>query len=287
MTRRPDPLRGGGSGPAALLAILALVGPVIAPGAVRAREPLWCHTVGPGDTLWNIAERHGTSAVHLEDLNGLARPDVLPVGTVLRLPSLARLEEGGLELDGTPLPAHAGDLRRENRAADRQQLSRMRDLGMVRRFVGAGLLVRVPMQARAHRVEGVRASLRVARPWTKRFIEQLAHAFHALFDERLKVTSLTRTVRVQRELRHRNANAAPARGALRSTHLTGASVDVSKASLSAREVGWLRVVLRRLERRRLLHATEEFQQPHFHVMVYRRYLAYARGLPSALLIGGC
>jgi len=287
VTERPILLRGRRSGPAVRLAVLALAGLVIAPGAVPAHEPVWCHTVGLGDTLWSIAERHDTSPGHLTDLNGLERPDVLRVGTMLRLPTLVRLATGDLELDGTPLPADPGDLRAENRAADRQKLSRVRNLSTVRRFVQAGLLVRIAAQTRTYWVEGVQPPLRVARPWTKRFIEQLGHAFHSLHDERLKITSLTRTVHVQRALRRHNGNAAPARGMLRSTHLTGASVDISKAPLKERQVGWLRVVLRRLERRRLLRATEEFQQPHFHVMVHRRYLTYASQLPSPLLIGGC
>lgn len=266
---------------------LGLVGLVLTPQSIPAHEPVWCHKVRAGDSLWGIAERHDTTIARLRDLNGLERPDVLHVGTMLRLPTLARLGDGDLALDGRPLPATSGDLRKENREADRQSLSRMRSLGMVRRFVSAGLLVAVPEETRTYFVESVAEPLRVARPWTKRFVEQLASASHALFGERLKITSLTRTVRVQRALRHRNGNAAPARGVLRSTHLTGASVDISKAHLADQQVAWLRVVLRRLERRRLLHAVEEFQHPHFHVMVHRSYLTYAKQVPSAILIGGC
>lgn len=110
---------------------------------------------------------------------------------------------------------------------------------------------------------------------------------HEIFGTKLKITSLIRTVATQRSLRSRNGNAAPARGESRSTHLTGASVDISKHPHSKREIYWLRQVLRRLTRQGFLHAIEEFHQPHFHVMVFRRYRSYARALTSPVAIGGC
>ena len=76
-----------------------------------------------------------------------------------------------------------------------------------------------------------------------------------------------------------------ARGRVQSTHLTGAAVDISKRGLGEPQVMWLRTVLQRLERRRLVYAAEEFREPHFHVFVRKRYLSYARRLPSPLLVG--
>jgi hypothetical protein len=64
-------------------------------------------------------------------------------------------------------------------------------------------------------------------------------------------------------------------------------VDLSKALHSDAEVQWLRLVLRRLTRRGVVLAIEEFVQPHFHVMVRRQYADYARRLRSSVLIGGC
>jgi hypothetical protein len=37
----------------------------------------------------------------------------------------------------------------------------------------------------------------------------------------------------------------------------------------------------------VLSPIEEFVQPHFHVMVFRRYASYARRLRLPVLIGGC
>lgn len=271
---------------ALVLAVLAtLLGPL---QRARATEmPRWCHEVARGDSLTALAVRYGTSAGVLDRVNALRLGSVLPVGRILALPAAEELQAGRLPLPAVTLPASPGQLRRENAAADRERLSRMRNRGMVDRFVRARLLVPVAARGPAHRVEGVPQWLRVARPWTRLFIAQLGDAMVELFGTPLKVTSLTRTVGVQRSLAAWNGNAAPALGPTRSTHLTGASVDLSKVPHSEAELQWLRVVLRRLTRRGLVSAIEEFAQPHFHVMVFRRYAAYGRALSSSVLIGGC
>ncbi|MBI2160017.1 MAG: hypothetical protein HYU25_06535 [Candidatus Rokubacteria bacterium] len=76
---------------------------------------------------------------------------------------------------------------------------------------------------------------------------------------------------------------------MRSTHLTGGggAVDISKRQLSELEIDWLRTVLQRLTADSLIHEIEEFNEPHFHVLVRRRYGAYSRTRPSPLLIRGC
>jgi hypothetical protein len=163
----------------------------------------------------------------------------------------------------------------------------MLDRAMIRRFQKAGFLVAIPAETPTYYVEGMRSSFRLARPWTKHFIEQLASAFQEIFGQRLRITSLTRTRLTQLVLRRTNPNAAPARGAVQSTHLTGAAVDISKRSLTEAELAWLRTVLWRLRRKGLIHAVEEFLEPHFHVMVRRRYPEYGRVLPSPIVVGGC
>jgi hypothetical protein len=205
----------------------------------------------------------------------------------IALPALVRLRRGSLPLASRSLPARAGDLHRENALATRDDLSRMRTVRVLARFRRAGLLVPVPASSRAYYVAGVPASLRIARPWTKRFIEQLATAKRLLFGTQLRITSLTRTTARQHALIATKPQAAPARGPLSSTHLTGAAVDISTASLSGRELAWLRTVLHRLRARGLVHAVEEFSEPHFHVLVRRQYGRYARTLASPLLVGGC
>lgn len=268
-----------------LIAILATL--ILLPGAPAGAAPAWCHRITPGDTLFALARRYHTTVDQLRALNGLHQDHLLRSGRTLTLPALLDLRRNGSVPYSAPLTARPGHLVRENAAADRQNLSRLRDRRTLRRFVRAGLLVPVPEETRTYWVSGVPDWLRVSRPWAKRFIEQLAGGLHALFGTRLKVTSLTRTADVQRALATWNGNAAPADGRIRSTHLTGAAVDLSKQPLSEREILWLRHVLRRLARQGWLYAIEELQQAHFHVFVFRRYAAYARTLGSPLHIGGC
>lgn len=263
--------------------LLALAGADVA----LARQPVWCHEVRRGDTLSAIARRHATTVAQLGRLNRLAPDAVLPVGRVLTLPVVVRLQRGDLPLERRPLVARPGRLAAENRAARAENLSRMKSRQMVARFRRAGLLVPVPAATRTFYVARVPPPLRVTRPWTRRFLQQVAAAFHALFDEPLRVTSLTRTVPRQHALRLVNVNAAPVRGPVQSTHLTGAALDISRHGLSPAQVQWLRTVLGRLERRRLVYAAEERREPHFHVFVRQRYLDYARRLPSPILVGGC
>jgi hypothetical protein len=207
--------------------------------------------------------------------------------TVIALPSLISLRRGALALAPEPLRARSGALRRENALASADGLSRIRTARILQRFRRAGRLVPVAASSRTYYVAGVSASLRVTRPWTRRFIEQLATAKHALFGSRLRITSLTRTAARQEALAALVPGAAPAQGRISSTHLTGAAIDIGASALTARELAWLRTVLHRLATRGLVHAVEEFNQPHFHVFVRRHYGGYARTLASALLVGGC
>lgn len=265
-----------------VVALVLLLAP-----AAHAGGPVWCHEVRPGDTLAAIARRHGVSVAELRGLNRLAPKAIPRLRSILRLPALADLRRGRLDLSRPPLIARPHRLDRESAAAVRDRLSRMRDLATVERFRRSGLLVDVPLRTRTYYVDGVGPRLRVARPWTRQFVEQLAQAFHDLFGKPLRITSLTRTTARQRALRRTNPSAAPARGPVQSTHLTGAAVDVSKRALEKPEIAWLRTVIARLEARRLIHAVEEFREPHFHVLVRKVYAPYARALGSPLLAGGC
>jgi hypothetical protein len=229
-------------------------------------EPAWCH------------HRYGTSVEELRRLNRTgAKATPRGRSVLMLLPTLTH----------RPLLATAGRLRRESAAAAVDGLSRMRNDRMTSRFRRAGLLVAIPVETRTYYVAGVRTSLRVARPWVRTFVEHVAAAFHRFFGHRLRITSLTRTTITQLALRRINPSAAPADGVVRSTHLTGAAVDLSKRDLSDVEAAWLRTVLHRLRRRSLVHVVEEFGQPHFHVMVRRRYADYSRRHGSPVLSTGC
>jgi hypothetical protein len=168
----------------------------------------------------------------------------------------------------------------QNARADADDLSRMTDDRMVLRFRRAGLLVPVPSSTRDFYLHRIPVRYRYLRPWSRLFLQRLSRQFHARFGVRLRVTALVRTARYQHRLDASNGNAAAAAGPLRSSHLTGATLDISKRFMRGAHVAWMRRVLYDLREQGVLYALEEFQQPCFHVMVYRSYYSYVRRLTS-------
>lgn len=183
----------------------------------------------------------------------------------------------GLAARKTVLVADGTSQLIQNNQADNDELSRMEDVAMVGRFVKAGYLVAVPASASTYYLEAIPSDYRYARPWTKLFLTRLGRQFHSRFGHRLRVTSLVRTEETQLQLADWNANAADATGPMRSSHLTGATVDISKRFMTARERRWMRDVLWSMRQAGTLYAIEEFGQPTFHVMVYRNYAQRASG----------
>ncbi|MDE3189084.1 MAG: hypothetical protein KGM96_16355, partial [Acidobacteriota bacterium] len=109
------------------------------------------------------------------------------------------------------------------------------------------------------------------RPWTATFLTDLARAHQALFHSPLEVSSAVRTVDYQKRLIGVNGNAAAAEGDVVSPHVTGATIDIAKHDMSAREIYWLRGRLLALQNEGKLDVEEEFQQACFHITVYKSY----------------
>jgi hypothetical protein len=169
----------------------------------------------------------------------------------------------------------------QNKRADQEDLSRMKNKAMVRRFVQHGYLVRVPSSTRYYYLHAIPSAFHYCRPWTKLFLARLSREFYGHFHHKLRVTSLVRTVVSQQRLARRNGNAANAFGPLRSSHLTGATVDISKHFMSRKGIDWMRRVLYSIRDKGYIYAIEEFQQPTFHVMVFENYPQYVKLLTAS------
>ena len=154
----------------------------------------------------------------------------------------------------------------------------MVDREMVDSWARLKLLVPVASKTRSFYLHKIPTQYRYVRPWTKLFLDRISSQFYRRFKRPLRITSLTRTVHYQNQLSRRNSNAASPYGAKRSSHLTGASLDISKKGLSGAQVSWLRRVLLSLHQKEYLFAIEEFYQPNYHVMVYRHYPEYVEML---------
>ncbi|MGH9523122.1 MAG: DUF5715 family protein [Terriglobales bacterium] len=159
----------------------------------------------------------------------------------------------------------------QNQRADSDNLSRMTNVRMLRRFEQHGWLVPVPASTSTFYIHSIAPTYRYCRPWTKLFLTRLSRQYYAKFGDRLRVTSLVRTAQKQRALERVNGNAADASGPERSSHLTGATLDISKRFMSHEERQWMRDVLYSLRQQGHVYAIEEFWQPTFHIMVYRNY----------------
>jgi hypothetical protein len=181
------------------------------------------------------------------------------------------------------LAANASSQSIQNARADAYHLARMRDRAMIVQFAEEGYLVPVAPETRYYYLHGIPPAYSYLRPWAKRFLDQIGRQFYANFHQRLRVTSMVRTVALQRRLERRNFNAAEATGDDRSSHLTGATLDISKHSMTWREQRWLRHQLIELEENGYIYAIEEFHQPCFHIMVFPPYRDYVPQPPRRSL----
>jgi hypothetical protein len=142
---------------------------------------------------------------------------------------------------------------------------------MLQRYIRNRMLVKVSPDSRTYYLKGVPARYSYIRPWSKRFLDQLSSQYHAKFNDRLRVTSLVRTSKLQMQLAGYNTNAAPASGKTMSSHLTGATLDISHAKMTAEQKQWMRSKLLSLSGSGFLYGIEERVQPTFHIMVYKHF----------------
>lgn len=170
-----------------------------------------------------------------------------------------------------PLVATDASQAIQNERANQYHLTRLSNLAMVREFRSEGLLVSVPSRMPFYYLDHVSPDYSYLRPWAKVFLDQISREYYARFGQPLRVTSVLRTVQMQERLTRWNPNAAQAVGSDRSSHLTGATLDISKHFMSYRGELWMRRYLVQLERAGYLYAIEEFHEPCFHVMVFPTY----------------
>ncbi|MGC9158328.1 MAG: DUF5715 family protein [Terracidiphilus sp.] len=170
-----------------------------------------------------------------------------------------------------PLRGSLASLERQNERNDAEGLERIEDEADLEDRIAHGMLVPIPVSAALVVNPGLSANRRYCRPWTARFLADLARAHAALFPRPLEVTSAVRTVAYQLRLQRINGNAAPAEGEIASPHLSGATIDIAKHGMSLREIAWMRIELLQLQNEGKIDVEEEFEQACFHINVYTSY----------------
>ncbi len=176
-----------------------------------------------------------------------------------------------------PLRGSLASLERQNERNDAEGLERIEDDTDLEDRIARGMLVPIPASAALAVNPDLPVIRRYCRPWTARFLADLARAHAEQFHRPLEVSSAVRTVAYQLRLEKINGNAAPAEGDIASPHLTGASIDIAKHGLSQREIAWMRIRLLELQQAGKIDVEEEFEQACFHITVYT---SYAPGLPG-------
>jgi hypothetical protein len=188
-----------------------------------------------------------------------------------------------------PLVGSRESLVRQNERTEADGLERIQDDAQLNALQREKALIPVPVSASLHINEELPMNRRYCRPWTAKFLGDLARAHYARYHRYLQVTSAVRTVEYQRRLIEVNGNAAPAEGDIASPHLSGAAVDIAKKGLSISEIAWMRGYLYPLQMAGKLDVEEEFYQSCFHITVYRSYAlpatpkAPVRHAPATLL----
>jgi hypothetical protein len=172
-----------------------------------------------------------------------------------------------------PLKGSLASLERQNDRLTAEGLERIENEDDLAARIANHLLVPVPASDALTVNPALPPNHRYCRPWTARFVADLAREHDAVFHRPLEVSSAVRTVEYQRRLMRINGNAAPAEGDVVSPHLTGATIDIAKQGLTRSEMSWMRQRLLELEVAGKIDVEEEFQQSCFHITVYKTYAA--------------
>ncbi len=187
------------------------------------------------------------------------------------LPEIASLHMSK-SLMPSPLRGSLASLERQNTRLDADGLERILDEADLANRIDHKLLVPLPASAALTVNPNLVENHRYCRPWTARFLADLARSHAAAFHKPIEVNSAVRTVEYQKRLMTTNGNAAAAEGDIVSPHLTGATVDIAKEGLSRPEMNWMRRQLLALQQAGKIDVEEEFEQACFHITVYKSYV---------------
>jgi hypothetical protein len=171
----------------------------------------------------------------------------------------------------SPLRGNYESLVRQNEKTEADGLERIEDDADLNDRIARKMLVPVPVSATLNINQNLPENRRYCRPWTARFLTDLARAHATAFHGPLEVSSAVRTVEYQKQLMKVNGNATAAEGDVASPHLTGATIDIAKNVLSRKEVAWMRAWLLPLQTAGQIDVEEEFRQSCFHITVYKSY----------------
>ncbi len=159
----------------------------------------------------------------------------------------------------------------QNAEIDRLELPRIQDETELEALKADGSLVAI-IPGEALRIEpSLDPTRRYCRPWTLDFVNDLSQAYYRRFHQQIQLNSAVRTVKVQKKLRRRNRNAAPAEGDTASSHLAGVTIDLQRRGLNKDQLRWMQHYLFYMKSVGLVEPEEERRHWCFHIMVSGHY----------------
>jgi hypothetical protein len=169
----------------------------------------------------------------------------------------------------------------QNHEIDRMDLPRIQDDAELEQLKASEELVPIVAGPTLRFDPRLDPDRRYCRPWTREFLDDLSANYYKRFHDQIQVNSAVRTVKVQKKLRRHNRNAAPAEGAIASSHLAGITVDIQRRGLSREQIKWVQDYMRPLKEQGLIEPEEERHQWVFHVMVSGRYTDWRESMMLA------
>jgi len=170
----------------------------------------------------------------------------------------------------TMFPGSHELLVQQNQEMDRAQMFRVMNDSDLMQHELAQELVPVSETDALKLASDLPDSRRYCRPWTRDFLQDFSEAFFSEFHMPLTVNSLVRTMEQQARLRRHNHFAAPEWGDTASTHLTGATFDLSRRGLTPMQYAWITSYLLPLKEAGMVDPIEE-RQPVLHIVVFDKY----------------
>ena len=128
-------------------------------------------------------------------------------------------------------PSHTEQIA-QNQVIERLNLLRIKDSKQLNALIRRGRLVPIRSTAVLSVESGLPMERRYCLVSTLVLLEELSARYHERFGEPIVVTSAVRTMQVQSWLLRFNRNAAPIHGEAASSHMTGATVDISRRHMT-------------------------------------------------------
>jgi hypothetical protein len=159
----------------------------------------------------------------------------------------------------------------QNAEIDRLELPRIQDETELEALKADGSLLPIVPNESLKIEPSLDPSRRYCRPWTLEFVNDLSQAYYNRFHAQIQLNSAVRTVQVQKKLRRRNRNAAPAEGDTASSHLAGLTVDLQRRGMTKEQITWMEHYLFYMKALGLVEPEEERHHWCFHIMVSGHY----------------